>query len=539
MGGSAARLARQALAALGVPLTLSAVLAVYVAVTALAAALTACQSVLLVRYRLEFVDELRQRLYTAIGRAEWRHVLGLRHSDLLTALTIDISWVGQGTLAILNLGAAAVVITVQVAVALRISAAVTALAMATGLGLSAVMWPFVARSRRLGREQVAGNRGVLAAMTGFLEGLKIAKVHGLEPGHLTSFDAAIGRARRSQLDFARAQATATALQVSITAVVLAVLIDVAGGKAALPLAELLVLAFIFARLVPQITQAQSSASTIAQSLPAFEELRAVTDDCEQAAEGGGHHFPASMPSRPRRPALVLSDRVRLDAVSSCYRRPGGRPAEVLHGVSLELPARGTTALVGPSGAGKTTIADLAVGLLAPSSGRVLVDGAVLTGELLAQWRESVAMVPQDVFLFHDTIRANLLWARPRRVPETCRKRWRWPPPKRSSAGCRTVSTLWSATGGARLSGGERQRIALARALLRKPALLVLDEATSSLDAANEAAILDALARLRGQLSILVITHQRSALRDADQVITVADGRVGQGRQYDVLADHTV
>jgi len=328
VGGSAARLARQALAALGVPLTLSAVLAVYVAVTALAAALTACQSVLLVRYRLEFVDELRQRLYTAIGRAEWRHVLGLRHSDLLTALTIDISWVGQGTLAILNLGAAAVVITVQVAVALRISAAVTALAMATGLGLSAVMWPFVARSRRLGREQVAGNRGVLAAMTGFLEGLKIAKVHGLEPGHLTSFDAAIGRARRSQLDFARAQATATALQVSITAVVLAVLIDVAGGKAALPLAELLVLAFIFARLVPQITQAQSSASTIAQSLPAFEELRAVTDDCEQAAEGGGHHFPASMPSRPRRPARPVRPGsagcgvVLLPAA----RRPAGRGA---------------------------------------------------------------------------------------------------------------------------------------------------------------------------------------------------------------------
>lgn len=119
-GGLMAR-AREAFHALGIPLSLSAMLAVYVAVVTVAAALTAYQNVLLVRYRLEFVDELRQRLYGTIARAEWRHLLGLRQSDLLTALTIDVSWVGQGTLAVLNLGVGLVVITVQVAVALRIS----------------------------------------------------------------------------------------------------------------------------------------------------------------------------------------------------------------------------------------------------------------------------------------------------------------------------------------------------------------------------------------------------------------------------------
>ena len=169
-GGLMAR-AREAFHALGVPLSLTAMLVVYVAVVAAAAALTAYQNVLLVRYRLEFVDELRQRLYGNIARAEWRHLLGLRQSDLLTALTIDVSWVGQGTLAVLNLGVAVVVITVQVAVALRISAAVTGIAMATGIGLAALMWPLVARSRRLGRELVQLNRGVLASVTGFLDGL--------------------------------------------------------------------------------------------------------------------------------------------------------------------------------------------------------------------------------------------------------------------------------------------------------------------------------------------------------------------------------
>jgi ATP-binding cassette, subfamily C, bacterial len=551
-GGLMAR-AREAFHALGIPLSLSAMLVVYVAVVTVAAALTAYQNVLLVRYRLEFVDELRQRLYGTIARAEWRHLLGLRQSDLLTALTIDVSWVGQGTLAVLNLGVAIVVITVQVAVALRISPAVTGLAMATGIGLAVLMWPLVARSRRLGRELVQFNRGVLASVTGFLDGLKLAKVHGLEPGHLTSFDSAIVRARRSQIDFAKAQAAAAAVQFSATAVVLAVLIDVVAGQHAVSLAELLVLAFIFTRLVPQVTQAQSNVQALAQSLPAFGELTAVIDDCARAAEEGE---PQPAPGRPgrrrpvlsdRRPVLsdrppavcdrppALCDRLRLDDVCFSYRRPDGQPVEVLHGVTLEVPARATTALVGPSGAGKTTIADLAVGLLVPTSGRVLIDGAALAGELIPRWREEVAMVPQDVFLFHESIRANLLWAQPGASEDDL---WRALALASAEALVRQlpdgVDTVVGDRG-ERLSGGERQRIALARALLREPALLVLDEATSSLDAGNETAILDALAMLHGSMTILVIAHQRSSLRDADQVITVADGRVGPARRHDVLA----
>ena len=534
-GGLMAR-AREAFHALGVPLSLTAMLVVYVAVVAAAAALTAYQNVLLVRYRLEFVDELRQRLYGNIARAEWRHLLGLRQSDLLTALTIDVSWVGQGTLAVLNLGVAVVVITVQVAVALRISAAVTGIAMATGIGLAALMWPLVARSRRLGRELVQLNRGVLASVTGFLDGLKVAKVHGLEPGHLASFDSAIVRARRSQIDFTKAQSAAAAVQFSATAVVLAVLIDVSAGQHAVSLAELLVLAFIFTRLVPQVTQAQSNVQTLAQSLPAFGELTAVIDDCARAAEEGELQ-PAPRRHRPvlsdRPPAL--SDRLRLDGVCFSYRRPDGQSVEVLHGVTLEVPARATTALVGPSGAGKTTIADLAVGLLVPTSGRVLVDGAALAGDLVPRWREEVAMVPQDVFLFHESIRANLLWAQPGASEGDL---WRALALASAEALVRQLpDRLDTVVGdrGERLSGGERQRIALARALLREPTLLVLDEATSSLDAGNETAILDALAMLHGSMTILVIAHQRSSLRDADQVITVADGRVVPARRHDALA----
>jgi len=146
------------------------------------------------------------------------------------------------------------------------------------------------------------------------------------------------------------------------------------------------------------------------------------------------------------------------------------------------------------------------------------------------------MVPQDVFLFHQSIRANLLWAQPGASEGDL---WRALALASAEAFVRQLPDgLDTVVGdrGERLSGGERQRVALARALLREPALLVLDEATSSLDAGNETAILDALATLHGRMTILVIAHQHSTLRDADQVITVADGRVVSTLRRDVLAD---
>lgn len=520
--GGLVHLARSALGAFGVPLTLGALLVTYVLVIALAAVLTAYQSVMLVRYRLEFVDGQRRRLYRSIARAEWRHLLGLRQSDLLTALTVDVNWVGQGTLAVLGLGVAAVVMAVQLAVALRISPAVTGLATLTGGVLAALVWPLVGRSRRLGRELVLHNRGILASVTGFLDGLKLAKAHGLESGHLDSFDSAIAGARRSQIDFARASATATAVQLALTAVVLAVLVDVAVDHLHLALSELLVLAFIFTRLVPQITRAQSQIQTLAQTLPAFDELQSVIADCDRATEMGELR---SIPSDSSRQPLDLEDRLSFEDVSFSYRRPDGQPIEVLHEVTFDLPARTTTALVGPSGAGKTTLADLAIGLLFPSSGHVLVDGVPLSGNTVARWRDVIAMVPQEAFLFHQSIGANLLWAQPEATEDEM-----WEALGAASAeqfvrhlpeGLNTVV----GDRGARLSGGERQRIALARALLRRPALLVLDEATNSLDTGNENMILHALAQLHGQITMLVIAHQPSTIRDADQVVTVDHGRI--------------
>jgi len=527
---SSTGLTRRVFADAGLSLTIESMLVVYVLVIAVVATLNAYQTVQVSRYRLTFVDSLRVRLYAAVAAAEWRHLLSQRQSDLLSVLTVNVGVVYQGTSALLSLATSAFIIAAQILVALRLSPSITGLAVVTGLALTALVWPLVAYSRRLGRALIASNRDVLATVTGFLDGLKLAKVHGMEAGHLADFTESIRRSRTAQIDFARASSAASAVQLSVTALLLAVLVDVALVDLHVPLAQLLVLALIFSRLVPRISSTQQNIQLIAQAVPAMNELMEVIAGCESAAEA----LPADPP--PRGDRMMIRSGVELDSVHFAYPNFGEDGPEALRGVSLDITARRTTALVGPSGAGKTTIADLVVGLLNPTAGTVRVDGRPLTRDDRGAWRASVGMAPQDPFLFHDSVRANLRWARPDAGDEEL-----W-----ASLGSAAATDLVKrlpdgldtivGDRGTRLSGGERQRIALARALLREPELLVLDEATSSLDTEHELAIRRALARLHGQMTILVIAHRLSTVRHADAIVVVDGGRVVETGTWNELAE---
>ena len=208
---------------------------------------------------------------------------------------------------------------------------------------------------------------------------------------------------------------------------------------------------------------------------------------------------------------------------------------IIENLFLALPARRITALIGPSGGGKSTIGDLILGLLEPQQGEITVDGAVLRGEHLRAWRRSVAYVPQDVFLMHDTIRENLRIAVP-----TADEAAMWAALDMAQAGGfvrRLDYRLDTVVGprGARLSGGERQRIALARALLMEPQLLILDEATSALDWENQALIAKAIEDLRGRMTVITVAHRPSMIHFADWVLAVDQGRlVEAGSLKDLL-----
>jgi ATP-binding cassette subfamily C protein len=196
---------------------------------------------------------------------------------------------------------------------------------------------------------------------------------------------------------------------------------------------------------------------------------------------------------------------------------------VFQGLSLHIKAGSLTTLVGPSGSGKTTIIDLAIGLLRPQSGNVLLDGIPLHDIDINQWRKMIGYVPQDTILLHDSILHNVTLGDPAvtsaDVERALRAAGAWEFVMGLAQG---LDTIVGERGG-KLSGGQRQRIVIARALINQPRLLILDEATSALDRETEEAVTQALDALKGQLTILAISHNRALVAGADTVYQMTAG----------------
>ena len=198
---------------------------------------------------------------------------------------------------------------------------------------------------------------------------------------------------------------------------------------------------------------------------------------------------------------------------------------VLSGVSLEIPAGEMTCLVGESGTGKSTIADLIIGLMSPTSGCVMIDDVALGDLDLTAWRRSIGYVPQDNLLLHDSVFANVALGDEQLTAADVDRALQAAGAEAFVADLPQGMHTLVGERGARLSGGQRQRIMIARALAHRPRLLILDEATSALDAASEAAICETLASLKGRITILAVTHQSALQRVADRVYHVHDGQL--------------
>ena len=514
--GAASRLAaavERVFAAAGIPPTLLAVLAIFLLVSAAHALLVRTNLLLNVALEQQFAVALRQRLYAAIAHARWPFLLKRRTNDLVHAVIAEVDRTASAAYQLLVLLTGLVVTAAYVAIAFRLSPALTAIVAAAAVVL---LWAQGRRTRRssdLGEKYSTADRRQFHMASESMSAIRIARSFGAEERDTLLF------ARLAQ---SRADAYLTLVQSFAhvkfrtdisTAIVISALLFVAVQWLELRGAGLLLLIFVFARVMPRLMSLQGSAQTLLAGLPAFQLVSRLIEECEAEAE----ELPTTASSRQ-----PLHRELRLEGVSYTYD-PGG--PVVLDDVSLVIPAGRITAILGASGAGKSTLADLLIGLLRPSRGRIVVDGRALDDAAIAVWRRSIGYVPQDTFLLHDTVRANLLWARPD-VTEAAM----WAALDLAAA-ARFIRErpegLDTVVGdrGVQLSGGERQRLSLARALLTEPDLLVLDEATSALDGDNEAQVLAAVQALPGRVTTVIITHRLSAIRAADLIHVLDNGRL--------------
>jgi len=511
-GGAADDPVTRALAHLGLPIALGPLLALFVALVALRAALNFFRGFAVMRFEMEVVDRLRARAWDALLHCDWRVLSAMRHSDSASLLITNVDRTGFAVDQALNATAVTVTLGGLAAAALAISPTIAACAIIGGVAVLFAYRRVRHRASAIGRQLSRAYEEVFARFDEGLGALRVIKSFGREDQTAREGAAAITDMRRAQVAFARDAGLAQAALQAGGALLLAALIWVAITRWHAHVAQILPLVALSVRALPQIGALQQTWQNWAHARPAFDAVMALTERTEAAREPA----PASGEAAPS-----LRNALTLDGV---LVRFDGRDQPALAGVDLVIPAGGIVALTGPSGAGKSTVADLVGGLIAPDAGEVRVDGVALTGGLRRAWRTRVTYVQQEPVLFTGTIRDNLRWGRPAADEPAMRAAL-----ARASAGfvLDLPDGLDTRVGesGRQLSGGERQRIVLARALLRDPELLILDEAASALDADNENAIAAAIAQLRGQLTIVIIGHRGALAELADRVVRLDAGRI--------------
>ena len=507
--GAMMRHVMQAFAFIGVEVSIGALLLVTV-VMITAKSLMMMAAMTQVGYTAAHVAmDLRLRVIRGLLAARWRHFVDQRSGDFASAVSVEPMRAAMAYVSACRVVAGGFALVIYMVLSIAISWEVSIAALVAGsLGMLA-LHRLVTMTRRAGQEQTRLQKSFMTRLLQSLDGMKPLKSMARERslGPLIEADTVgLNRAQR---------AIVVSREAIVEAHEIIRVLAIAGGLYvfltiwAQPTDSLFVLILLFARILQKVTQLQSHYQAAAANQQAFFFLQSTADSAEQARE------PEMGCETPR-----FGSSISLREVSFSYGRE-----TVLDHASMELPAGKFVAVVGSSGAGKTTVADLIIGLLRPQRGEVWIDDLPLARLDIRRWRAMIGYVPQETFLFHDTIMANVTLGDddiPRaRVESALRRAEAWDFVAALPDGVDTVV----GERGARLSGGQRQRIAIARALIRDPALLILDEATTALDPETEAGIAATMRRLAGRVTVLSISHQPAMREAADLVYRIEGGAV--------------
>jgi ATP-binding cassette subfamily C protein len=505
---------------IGIQPTLIVVLSIYVLIVMAHSFLGRRETSVSHTLEYEFVVCLRQRLYQAIANSNWLFFVRSRASDFTHALTIEMERIGAATYFLLNLLATTIVTLVYLVLALKLSTWMTGLVFFCGGGLFFLLRRKTKVAHETGEGLSEAMSRLYDTVSEHLGGMKIAKSYGAEERHAAMFERLTEKIQHMYTYAVQNQAEVNYWFNIGSVIILSLILLISIQVLSIPTAGVLLLLFLFARVMPKFSGIQQNFQSFINMLPSFSRVMELQRQCEEAAESKtqtGEKF-------------EMHRGIRFEKVSFGYDR--GTP--VVKNIDLVIKAGQTTAIVGPSGAGKSTIADLVMGLIFPNEGHILVDGIELNSDRMKAWRNQIGYVPQDTFLFHDTLRSNLLWAKPDAKEEEIVQSLRFAASEEFVSGLSKGLDTILGDRGILLSGGERQRLALARALLRKPSLLILDEATSSLDSENEKRIQSAIEKLYGQMTILVISHRLSTIRGVDIIHVIEEGRLVESGTWDEL-----
>jgi ATP-binding cassette, subfamily C, bacterial len=490
--------------AAGLPASLE-VLLLLVLVGVLVKATLVALALVRVGYALaDVATNLRTTVVQRLLEVKWAYFTRQPIGRFANAMSQDATRAGRAYMLAQMFVASLLETMVSVSLAFLVSWRLALLGLVVGSAILLILGPFVRMAKKAGRRQQTSTQGFVTLLSDTLIGIKPLKAMARQKHFLPLLGREIGSLRRALRRYAVSENMINEMREPIFMLFAVIGIYVAQAHFTVPMSELLVTAMLLYRTVSSLGRVQRQLQRAIALEASHRAVHRLIDEAGDERE----EFTGT-----RRPTLECG--CVFEQISFAF---GAK--RVLDEVSLTIPANRLTVLMGPSGVGKTTIADLLLGLYQPQGGRILVDGVPLEEIDLEAWRGMVGYVPQELVLLHDSVLANLTLGDPALGEAEALEALETAGAAAFVASLKDGLATTVGERGMQLSGGQRQRIALARALLFKPKLLILDEVTSALDPATEAAICENVQALDGKLTILAITHRPAWLEVADQVYEV-------------------
>lgn len=452
--------------------------------------------------------DLRLKLIRSLMSARWSYFVSQPAGGFANSISSESLRAASAYQHAILMIASLITMIVYSFVALLVSWKVTVLSILAAGFLMFLLRGFVKMSRNAGDQQTILMKSLVGRLTDALQGIKPIKAMAQEKNLQLLLEAETQELNRVQKRYVFASEALNAAQEPMLTLIVVAGLYLAVTIGNQTLSTLLVMIFLFNRLLNRFYYTQRCYSEMSTCESALWSLLGSIKNAEDEMEEVGDKLPSPQ----------LDKELSLKSVNFAYGNN-----QILRNASLEITRGSFVSITGPSGAGKTTIVDLIVGLFLPQSGSVCIDGVPLAELDLRAWRSVIGYVPQEMLLLHESIYLNVTLGDDRITREDVEK------VLRMAEAWDFVSSLPSgmdsAIGerGSRLSGGQRQRLSLARALARKPKLLILDEVTTSLDPKTEHEICETLEKLRGEVTILSISHQQSMIDFADRVFLLEKG----------------
>lgn len=461
-----------------------------------------------------FVEDQRLRILDKLVGARWDSTAALHHSRITSLMSSETQRLGYGIHFMLTGFAALAMLLAQVILAFVLSPPLALVALVMLVVGAAVMHPLLNQARAVGEEVMDTNLTLSTIVAGYLSSVKETQSQNLGSGFLGETRETLEGLALRQTGFVRNQIRSQKALGIVSAIAAAALLYAGVVWFRTPVPVLITLLLIMTRVLAPAARIYSGVQSAMHVLAIYERLFGLDEDLAKAARHQAVGFQA---------ADIPDGEIEFKDVSFQHSERGEAETIPRHGlrhVDLSIAPGEFLGITGPSGAGKTTLLDLLVGLRNPNMGRITVGGRKLEGATLAAWRSTLSYVPQEAFLFHSTIRRNLAWSCPDADEPGM---WRALALADADELVRARDTGLDTVVGERgsfVSGGERQRIALARALLRRPGILILDEATSALDIERERVILSRIRALRPRLTIVLVAHRMESLALCDRVVHI-------------------